>query len=147
MNQLELGEAAYELAKDFLLRSGVEGVTPELIEKYLHLDKTTRPRTLAGLYERVLSSAQNANMKAGVIGGAIGGVDKLGPVLCGFEPVLVLEKYPSGWEGLLDDIVAQLKPSGSVRRTPRSIWPGYCRTILSSAKFLSQFSSADDFYG
>ncbi len=144
--QLELDRIAYALAKDFLLKSGIEGVTPELVEKYLHLDKATQPRTLAGLYERVLQSAQNANMKAGVIGGSIGGVGNLRPVLCDFDPVLVLEKYPSGWEEVLDDIVAQLKPRGSVRRTPRSIWPGYCRTILSAAKFWSQFSSADDFY-
>ncbi len=146
-NQPKLDRIAYALAKQFLLESGVEGVTPDLIEKHLRLDKTTRPRTLAGLYERVLGSAQNANMKVGVIGGSIGGVDKLGPILCGFEPVRILEKYPSGWEGVLDDIVAHLKPTGSVRRTPRSIWPGYSRTILSSAKFLSQFESADDFYG
>ena len=35
-----------------------------LVEKYLHLDKTSRPRTVAGLYERVLDSAQGANMGA-----------------------------------------------------------------------------------
>jgi hypothetical protein len=131
--------AAYALAKAFLPKSGVEGVTPDLVEKYLHLDKTTQPQTLPNLYERVLGSAQNANMKVGVIGGSIGGVDKLGAVLCGFEPARVLEKYAFGWEGVLDDIVAHLKPRGCVRRTSRSIWPGYCRTILSSAKFLSQF--------
>ncbi len=147
MDSSALDKAAYNLAKGFLLKSSVKGVTPELVEKYLHLDKTTRPRTLAGLYQRVLESAQNANMKAGVIGGSIEGVDKLGPVLCDFDPALVLEKYPSGWEGVLDGIVGQLKPRGSVRRTPRSIWPCYCRTILSAAKFWSQFSSADDFYG
>ncbi len=95
---LELDRAAYALAKDFLLQSGADkGVTHELVEKYLHLDKATQPQTLAGLYERVLGSAQNANMKAGVIGGSIGGVGKLGPVLCGFDPARVLEKYPSGW--------------------------------------------------
>ncbi len=146
-NQKELDRASYALAKDFLLESGIEGVTLHLVEKYLHLDKAMRPRTLANLYERVLGSAQNANMKVGVIGGSIGGVDKLGAVLCDFEPARVLEKYPLGWEGVLDDVVTRLKPKGSVRRTSRSIWPGYCRTILSSAKFLSQFSSADDFYG
>lgn len=42
--------------------------------------------------------------------------------------------------------MAELKPRGSIRRTPRSIWPRYCRTILSGAKFLVQFESANDFY-
>ena len=148
MDSPALDKGAYDLAKEFLVRSGTgKGVTPELVESYLHLDKTARPQTIAGLYERVLESAQSANMKAGVIGGSIGGVGNLRSVLCGFEPALVLERYPSGWEGLLDDVVAQLKPRGSVRRTPSSIWPGYCRTVLSSARFLSRFSSAEDFYG
>ncbi len=146
MNQQELDRAAYALARAFLLKCSVKGVTPELVERYLHLDKSTRPQTLASLYERILNSAQNANMKPGVIGGSIGGVDKLGPVLCGFKPALILKKYPYGWEAVLDDIVAYLKPKGSVRRTSRSIWPGYCRTILFAAKFWSQFSSAKDFY-
>ncbi len=146
MTQQQLDRAAYALAKDFLLHSGADkGVTPELIEKYLHLS-TPRPDTLAGLYEHILESAQSANMKAGVIGGSIGGVGNLRPVLCEFEPTLVLEKYRSGWEGVLDDIITQLKPRGSVPRTPKSIWPRYCRSVLSGARFLSQFSSADDFY-
>ena len=42
--------------------------------------------------------------------------------------------------------MSQLKPKGSIRRPPRSIWTRYCKTILSSAKFLSPFSSAKDFY-
>jgi hypothetical protein len=146
VNQQELDIAAYALAKGFLLQSGAgKGVTPELIEKYLHLS-TPRPDTLAGLYEHMLESAQSANMKAGVIGGSIGGVGTLGRVLCNFEPAEVLEKYHSGWEGVLDDIVAQLKPRGSVPRTSRSIWPRYCRSVLSGASFLSQFSTAADFY-
>src|SRR5687768_892373 len=118
-NQQELDRAAYTLAKDFLLQSGAgKGVTPELIEKYLHLS-TPRPDTLAALYVRMLESAQSANMKAGVIGGSIGGVGNLGPLLCDFEPTKVLEKYRSGWEDVLDDIVGQLKPRGSVPRTSR----------------------------
>jgi hypothetical protein len=146
VSQQELDRASYTIAKEFLLQAGADkGVTPELVEKYLHLS-TPRPQTMAGLYERMLGSAQSANMKAGVIGGSIGGVGNLGRVLCDFEPSQVLEKYQSDWEAVLDDVVAELKPRGSVRRTPRSIWPRYCRTILSSAKFLVQFESANDFY-
>jgi hypothetical protein len=147
MNQQERDRSTYALAKDFLLQVGSgKGVTPELIEKYLYLS-TPRPDTLARLYEHLLESAQSANMKAGVIGGSIGGVGNLGRVLCDFEPAEVLEKYDAGWEGVLDDIVTRLKPRGSVPRTPRSIWPRYCRSVLSGARFLSRFSSADDFYG
>ena len=147
MNQQESDRAAYSLARTFLLHSGAaRGVTPDVLEKYLHLS-TPRPDTIAGLYKRMLESAQAGNMNAGVIGGSIGGVGKLGTVLCDFEPVRVLEKYPSGWEDVLDDIVRQLKPRGSVSRTSRSIWPRYCRSVLSGARLLSRFSSAEDFYG
>jgi hypothetical protein len=147
VSQQGLDRAAYALAKEFLLRSGAErGITPELIEKYLYLSRP-RPESLAGLYERMLESAQSGNMNTGVIGGSIGGVGNLGPVLCDFDPLRVLEKYRSGWEDVLDDIVGQLKPRGSVPRTPRSIWPRYCRSILSGARFLSRFSSAEEFYG
>ena len=146
VNQQELDRAAYTLAKDFLLQSGAgKGVTPEVIVKYLHLS-SPRPDTLAALYEHILESTQSANMKAGVIGGSIGGVANLGPLLCDFEPAEVVKKYRSDWEGVLDDIVAQLKPRGSIHRTPRSIWPRYCRSVLSGARFLSQFLTADDFY-
>ena len=66
MNQPELDKVAYDLAKDFLVRSGADkGVTPVLVEKYLRLDKKVRPRAVAGLYERVLESAQGANMGGG----------------------------------------------------------------------------------
>ena len=83
VNQEQLDKAAYTLAKDFLLQSGAgKGVTPELIEKYLHLS-APRPDTLAALYEHILESAQSANMNAGVIGGSIGGGGEGGAGVCG----------------------------------------------------------------
>jgi hypothetical protein len=43
--QQDLDKAACALANDFLVRSGADkGVTLELIEKYLHPDKTARDR-------------------------------------------------------------------------------------------------------
>jgi hypothetical protein len=144
MNQQEFDRAAYCLAKDFLLHSGKErGVTPELIEKYLHLS-TPRPDTLPGVYERILESGQNAERKAKVIGGAIGGVHKLKPVLCGFDPAQVIRKYPTERE-VFENVVTHLKPR-DINRSSKGMWPQYCRTILSAAKFLSQFASSDDFY-
>jgi hypothetical protein len=52
----------------------------------------------------MLESAQSGNINAGVVGGSIGGVGKLGQILCDFDPSRVLKKCPSGWEGVLDDI-------------------------------------------
>jgi hypothetical protein len=62
-----LDKAAYDFAKAFLVRSsGDKGIMCELVEKYLHLDNTARPCTVADLFERVLGFAQSAK-RAGVI--------------------------------------------------------------------------------
>jgi hypothetical protein len=143
----KLDKQAYLLAKSYLPNLGINDVTANLINKYLNpLTIKPRPISKQGIYQRILESAQNANMKAGVIGRAIGGVSKLSTVLEDFNTEAVLKKYSDGWEAILDDIVEQLHPRGEIRRTPRSIWPHYCQTILSAANFVEQFSSADDFF-
>ena len=143
----EIDRQVYELAKNYLPSLRIEGVTPSLIEKYLNpFYLNPRPISKEGLYRRILESAQNANMKSGVIGGSIDGIDKLAPILDGFNPKGVLAKYGDNWEEVLDQIVEQLKPRGKIRKTPRSIWPRYCQTILSAAEFIDQFASVDDFF-
>lgn len=138
---------AYQLAKNYLPNLNINGVTVTLIEKYLNpLTINPKPTSKHGIYQRILESAQNANMKAGVIGRSIGGVDKLSVVLENFNPKAVLNRYGCDWETILDDIVKQLQPRGEIRRTPRSIWPHYCQTILSAANFVEQFESAEDFF-
>jgi len=141
------GSVACALAREYLLRFGSDGVTEPVLNHYLDPGlERLRPPTLNGVYERMLESAQNANMRAGVVGAAIGGVSALGPLLLGFDPAAVSCAFPGGWEEVLDVIQDKLSPRGKVRRTPRSIWPLYCRAILSGAAFLAQFSDADDFY-
>ncbi len=142
-----LDKQAYLLAKSYLPNLGLNEITANLIEKYLNpLTLNPKPTLKEGIYQRILESAQNANMKAGVIGRAIGGVSKLSVVLENFNPKAVLNKYGNGWESILDDIVKQLQPRGEIRRTQKSIWPHYCQTILSAANFVEQFASADDFF-
>jgi hypothetical protein len=138
---------AYQLAKDYLPGKHIVGVTPSLVEKYLDpLKLDGKPASKEGIYQKILESAQNANMKAGVIGKAIGGVDKLSLVLGGFNPRAVIDRYAGDWEAVLNDIVEKLRPNGKIRKTPRSIWPHYCQTILSAAIFVEQFESASDFF-
>jgi hypothetical protein len=143
-----IDKKVYLLAKEYWPSRNITGVTAALVEKYLNpLSLNPKPTTKEAIYQRILESAQNANMKAGVIGRSIGGVEKLSPILESFNTKAVLGKYASGYETILDDIVEQLKPNGEVRRTSRSIWPQYCKTILSAANFIEQFSSASDFFG
>lgn len=137
----------YRLARAYLPSLNIAGVTDALIEKYLNpLLIHPKPTSIEELYRHMLQSAQEAHMKAGVIGGSINGVDNLASVLDGFNPATVLSKYEDNWESLLNQIVKELKPRGQIRRMPKSIWPRYCKTILSAAAFLEQFASADDFF-
>jgi hypothetical protein len=94
---------------------------------------------LAEIYKHLLETAQNANMGLTVIGQAIGGIDKLAELLGGFQPATVTKRYGDNWERVLDDFVTQLKPTGKIHRTSRSLWPRFCKTIGSGAEFLGQF--------
>jgi hypothetical protein len=91
-------------------------------------------------------SAQNANMKPKVIGDAIGSLDKLALISNDFDPEYVLKTYGNNWQAVFHKIKEKLKPRGKVRIAPESIWPRYCRTILSAACFIDQFDSANEFY-
>lgn len=146
MDAVERDRWAYHLALEFMRGLAVPGINAEIIDRYLHPDPIRQSlNDIPGLYYRLLFHAQNANMKSGVIGKSIGGVEKLARVLFDFEPHAVLVHYKS-WEEILDAIEKDLTPRGKVRRTARSIWPSYCRSILSAAKFVIQFSSANDFH-
>lgn len=87
-------------------------------------------------------------MKAKVIGGSIDGVDNLAPVLFDFDPRGVLDEYGEDWEKVLNRIEEEIRPRGQIRRATLSIWPQYCKTILSAARFIEQFKfkTAEDFY-
>jgi hypothetical protein len=137
----------YLTAKTFLIRELACVDAEEVLESYLFVpDHSDRSLTLNEIYERLLISAQNANMKASVVGGSIGGMRNLGKALFRFNPKKVERAFANDPEGLLDHIVATLNPTGQIRTTARSIWPKYCKTILSAATFFGQFKNADDFY-
>lgn len=136
----------YALALEYLPSLGIPGLTAKLIEGYLSpFPQNPRPATKQIIYQRLLESAQNANMKASVIGRSIGGVAKLGAILDGFEPGAVCKKYGTDWKKVLREIVSKLRPNGKIRRTPRSLWPKFCQTIISGAAFVDQFASAEEF--
>ena len=135
---------ACELAEEYLL--GFDQVTPQLLKRHLTVsDATESASSIPSIYRQLVLSAQNRNMSASVIGRSIGGIGRLGRVLCRFRPAAVVRKYGVDSRKLLNDIVTHVRPTGKVRRGPRSIWPQFCRSVLSGAAFLSQFESADDF--
>lgn len=143
----DIDQQVYELAKGYLPSLGILGVTQTLIEKYLDpLSVNPKPTSKEELYRRILWSAQEAGMKSGVIGGSIGGIDNLAPVLYYFDPKAVLDNYESNADAVLGRIVKELKPRIHITLGQNSIWTRYCKTIISAAEFIEQFSSADDFF-
>lgn len=135
----------YRVAYDFLVHR--PGVTPEMVNRHLSPPPTSqRPTTLAGVYEHLLAAAQNATMSPKVIGGAIGGIAKLRPVLLEFDPRAIAATFGLDDTKVLDAVIATLHPTGQVRRAPQSLWPRFCRTITTGAAFLSLFEDADDFF-
>ena len=136
----------YRHAVSFLLKR-IPHPSPQLVlNDYLgKTDESAGTTSLSDLFRRILSSAQNANMKAGVIGGSIGGFTNLGIALFKFNPARVNRKFSGDPISLLEHIRTTLQPRGQIRTTNKSIWPKYCKTILSTATFLSQFKDGDDF--
>lgn len=137
----------YEQARSFLLGQIPDRNAATILDHYLIApDRSQSATSLEDLYQRLLFSAQNANMKAGVIGGSIDGIEKLSPVLHGFNPKAVVKAYGEDADLLLAIIVKRLKPRGKIRLTSQSLWPKYCQTVLSAAEFLCQFTSGEEFY-
>lgn len=134
----------YNFAYRFLLEK--EGVTEELIKKHFQ-PEYNKPKNINIIYQRLCETAQNKQMSTKVIGGSIGGVEKLKDVLFNFNPKKVSETYgKNDSEKLLNEIILKLKPKGQIRRTSRSIWPLFCQSIIDSAYFLSEFNNAESFY-
>lgn len=139
--------STYLTARKFLVRELARPDAQDILESYLTLpDQGDQQVSLNKLFERLLSSAQNANMKASVVGGSIGGIHNLGQALFRFNPKKVDRTFANDPQGLLEHIVKTLNPSGKIRTTPISIWPKYCKTILSAASFFRQFKNGEDFY-
>lgn len=136
-----------DAARDYLLSFAGNGVTPDVLSQYLEPGDSLRLNNINHVYKRLLHSAQNANMKASVISGSMdGGLEALSPVLSSFEPGAVVARYGDDWEAILDDIVLKVKPNGQILRNRGSLWPLFCRSIVSGAGFLVQFRDSDAFY-
>ncbi len=146
MTEKEFDLYAYQLAKDFLLKNTPPEVDENLLRKYLNLSRSqVNLNSKNDIYFRLLESAQNTNMKAGVIGRAIGGVKTLGNVLNDFNPDEIVSQYGEDSEKLMETIFYKVDVRGKKRTESNSIWPSYCKTILSAALFLKQFKDLKDF--
>lgn len=146
MNQKEVDIFVFNEAKIFLLDETPKEITKDILDQYCILPEPTNETiTLSKIYRGLLDSAQNSSMKSSVIGGSINGIDNLGKVLYNFNSSKTLDDFSEKPELLLETIKKELHPKGKIRETNLSIWPQYCKTILSAAKFLTQFKHEKEF--
>ena len=141
---------ACQAGRDFLLHELGKHVQPDtaeaILSHYLDVADTAHtPKAIETIYFKMLQSAQNANMMANVIGGTIGGIENLGEAVFGFKPREVANAFATDHERLFSHIRKTLKPTGKLLGGNRSLWPRYCRTVLSSAAYLAQFKDGEDF--
>ena len=86
--QSDFDQKAHALARSYLL--GQEGISEELLDRHVRPSpEGQKPTTLAESMSDLLRSAQSAQSMPNVIGGSIGGIERLGTVLFDFDPVAV----------------------------------------------------------
>lgn len=139
----EHDKKVFELAIKFLLNE--KKVEKAKIDKYADQSDAVI-HTIDDVFHRLIVSLQNANMKANVIGGSIGGIQKLLDLL---PELKSLESYKSSNE-LLDTVFADLKPNSHKKveehkQDEMSIWNKYAKSVISAGLFLKQFKDIDDF--
>ena len=140
VRRAKLDKRIFKLAREFLL--SFKEITPEILDKQLHYTQYKKPRNMKDIYHRLVDSSRNRNMMPKVIESAIGKIDNLEPILEEFDPNKVFEKYGLDWEPLFNDVQQNI----CGREIEGKLFPQFCKSILSGAKFLIQFESVDDFY-
>lgn len=122
----------------------------DIIDLHLTPEHNLREVDREEIMSRLLMSAQNRQSASRVIGGSVeGGWDALSKMLLGFNPEAILARWDSP-EELMEYFLA-LKAKGCIRGAvksgTRSLWPQFCRTILSAARFMARHPTADSFRG
>lgn len=144
----QLDRLVYRLAERYLL--SLPGVTREILDRSISPDPAAqRPRDMPGVYLQMLRSLQSPQAMPKVIGGAIGGVERLGAVLFDFDPARVAAVYSTEGDScarMFAEIKEKLAPTGKLRDAPNSTWPKYCKAAASGAAFLARFHDAQAFY-
>jgi hypothetical protein len=130
----------FDQAREYLL--SFDGVTDAIIEVHLNEWETRKPSNINELFRAFLTHAQNRQGMPN----SIGDIDRLGPVLLGFNPREVTKLYTS-WETLFDAIKAgAYRPPGRLEKNnARSYWVIYCKSILSIAGFLGRYQALEEY--
>ena len=133
--------SVYDYAKEYLL--SFPAITPDILDRHLTLWNVSKKNSLEEIYKSFLNHAKNRN----ALPNTIGNIDNLAGILFGFNPVEVSRTYFNG-EGILRAIIdAGIQTPAPIDiANQRSHWVIYAKSVISSAKFLERFNSAEEFH-
>jgi hypothetical protein len=113
----------------------------KLVREHMTDSDHPKPGTFSEIYLRLLNSLTNKrNMP-----NSIGRVEELAPIFFGFDHQKTLAVY-SDWEDLFDAIKKYLKRKPRMEKeNPHNYWVIFCKGSLSAARYLSRFSTPEEF--
>ena len=141
------GKKLWKAARTWLEKNSPEGINKLEFDGYFSsASKSDRAPDMATLYRAILNSLTQAGMKKNVIVGAMkNGIDGLGVVTHKFSPAKTVKQYKNDHEKLFADIQTKVDLNRELREE-EVLWPMYCKTILATGRFLSQFETSDGFF-
>lgn len=119
------------------------GVSDAQIDSQLIHWKKPKQDSLEGIYRSFLDHSKNRRGMPNTIGD----ISRLKSIFLNFSPSKVVSHYSSN-EEILSEIIKKKIPTAGVidPSNNKSHWVIYSKSALASAKFLSRFSSAQDFH-
>lgn len=151
----ELEEKLFESAHNFLKQELLcTGLSAERADEILDQHINDQPNNAQKLgpsqyFERLLESAQNTVWKPSSIGGKIGGIQNIGPILGGFSTTKVLSDFKD-WKEIYENISKEFPKANLSKKTmekrENSDWGKFCKTIITSASYFEKFNYSDSFF-
>jgi hypothetical protein len=129
-------------AREYLL--SFDRIDEKMLDKHLKIPKP--PQSVPGLLYGMLRSISNRRGMSNTIGD----IENLRSYLEDFVPMQIVKKYGkkygNNWKGIFKRIKENYKHPGEMKiDNPKSYWVIFCKSIVSAAHFLSQFSSVEEF--
>lgn len=128
-------------ARKYLL--SLDNVDDQLIDCHLQNWKKQKKNTTRGIYQTFLQHAKNRQSMPNTIGD----IEKLATVLFNFDAKKVVKTYATHTDLLREILRTKITTPAPIDiDNPRSHWVIYAKSIISSARFLQSFKSADAFH-
>ncbi len=135
---IEILNGVFNAAQDYLL--SFDGVDEEAINSHLYEynARHNQINSLNDVYRGFLESARSGRHMPNVIDN----INALREHLFDFDPNSIIQEYQNDYAMLF----ARIAPPGT-ENIPHNSWVKFCKSAISSANFLSQFNSFNDFSG